>query len=219
MTWVVLALLGGIVALDAVSVAQTMVSRPLVAGVLAGWVVGDVVAGLQIGALLELFLLVAVPAGGGRMPEGGIAAVVAVAAAAAAPGPGGLALGVAGGLLWGEVAGRTQLRVRSWNGTHVPRPDSEPVRPQAVARSIVLGLGAEALRGVLVTGAGVAFVVLTVPRLAPAWPLEPGPTAALLLLGALVSVGVVLRGLGLEARTSLLFAVGLVVGVLAAWPL
>lgn len=219
MTWIVLALLGGVVALDAVSVAQTMLSRPLVAGVLAGFVVGDVVAGLQIGALLELFLLVAVPAGGGRMPEGGIASVVAVAAVAAAPGPGGLALGIAGGLLWGDVASRTQLRVRSWNGTHVPRPDLGRVRPRAVARSILLGLGAEALRGVVVTGAGVAFVALTVPYLAPAWPLDSATTAALLLLGGLVSVGVVLRGLGLEARTSLLFTVGLVVGVMAAWPL
>jgi PTS system mannose-specific IIC component len=218
-TWIVLALLGGVVALDAVSVAQTMLSRPLVAGVLAGFLVGEVEAGLQIGALLELFLLVAVPAGGGRMPEGGIAAVVAVAGAAAAPGPGGLALGVAGGLLWGEVASRTQLYVRSWNGTHVPRPDSGPVSPGAVARSILLGLGAEGVRGVVVTGAGVAFVALTVPRLAPAWPLDPGPTASLLLLGGLASVGVVLRGLGLEARTSLLFAVGLAAGVVAAWPL
>jgi hypothetical protein len=218
-SWIALALLGAVVALDAVSVAQAMISRPLVAGALAGILAGDVVTGLQVGALLELFLLVALPAGGGRMPEGGIAAIVAVAAAAAAPGAGGLALGVASGLLWGDIASRTQSRVRSWNGTHVPREESGPVRSPALSRSILLGIGAEAGRGFLVTGAGLLFVGLTVPRLAPVWPLDPEATGALLLLGGLVSIGVMLRGAGLDARASLLFAAGLAAGVVAAWPL
>lgn len=218
MTWVALVFLGGVVALDTVSVGQIMISRPLVAGVLAGLVMGESMVGLQVGVLLELFLLVAVPAGGGRMPEGGVAAIVAVAAAAVAPGPGGLALGVAGGLLWGEVASRTQSRVRSWNGTHVPLPENGAVDPEAVRRSIFLGIAAEAARGVAITGGGVLMVVLTVPRLAPAWPLDAATTAALLLLGGLVSVGVILRGRGLDTRASLLFAVGVAAGVMAAWP-
>ncbi|MEJ2541119.1 MAG: hypothetical protein P8188_14310, partial [Gemmatimonadota bacterium] len=142
---------------------------------------------------------------------------VAVVAAAAAPGAGGLALGVAGGLLWGDLSSRTQSRVRRWNGTHVPLPERGPVLPEAVRRSVALGLAAEALRGVVVTGVGVALAVLLTPWLAQAWPLEPTATAALLLLGGLVSVGVVLRGRGLDTRASVLFAAGIVAGMVAGW--
>lgn len=219
MTWLLLALLGGVVALDAVSLGQTMVSRPVVAGTLSGIVTGDVALGLQVGALLELFLLVAVPAGGGRMPEGGVAAVVAVAAATASPGPGGLAFGAALGLLWGELASRTQSVVRGWNGRHVPLPEDGPVLPSAVNRSIALGLGAEAVRGVAITGAGVLLAVVLARPLAAVWPLDLPVTAAFLLMGGLVSVGVVLRGRGLDARASLFFLAGVVAATAAAWPL
>ena len=144
MSGVLLALFGGVVAVDGVSAGQLMVSRPIVAGAIAGLLAGDAATGLQVGVLLELFLLVAVPAGGGRMPEWGVAAVVAVAAATASPGAGGLALGVAAGLLWGDVASRTQSGVRRWNGAHVPLPEDGPVAAAAVNRSILMGLGAEA---------------------------------------------------------------------------
>ncbi|MED5200176.1 MAG: hypothetical protein VYB51_10255 [Gemmatimonadota bacterium] len=41
-----LAILGGLLALDATSVGQFMISRPLVAGTLAGWWLGDPGVGL-----------------------------------------------------------------------------------------------------------------------------------------------------------------------------
>ena len=75
-----LALLGGLLALDATSVGQFMISRPLVAGTLAGWWLGDPAVGLEVGAILELFHLAGVPAGGSRVPESGPATVVAAAA-------------------------------------------------------------------------------------------------------------------------------------------
>jgi mannose/fructose/N-acetylgalactosamine-specific phosphotransferase system component IIC len=55
----VAALLGwGIVAgLDLVSVLQAMVSRPLVSGTVAGAIVGDPVAGVLVGMVLELYAL------------------------------------------------------------------------------------------------------------------------------------------------------------------
>ena len=40
---------GTLVALDLVSVPQAMIARPLVAGAVAGWLVGDVEAGLRVG--------------------------------------------------------------------------------------------------------------------------------------------------------------------------
>ena len=101
-----LALLGGLLALDGTSVGQFMVSRPLVAGTLAGWWLGDPVLGLEVGAILELFHLAGVPAGGAHVPESGPASVVAVAVAMSAGGPGGLALAVVAGLAFSECVWR-----------------------------------------------------------------------------------------------------------------
>jgi mannose/fructose/N-acetylgalactosamine-specific phosphotransferase system component IIC len=52
-----LVLWGAVVGLDLVSVPQAMLSRPLVAGTVAGWLAGDLEAGLRVGVLLELFAL------------------------------------------------------------------------------------------------------------------------------------------------------------------
>src|SRR5690606_15616708 len=76
-TTVWLLLLGGWMAVDGTSVGQIMVSRPLVAATLAGWVVGDPLAGLTAGVLLELFHLAVLPVGAARYPEGGPASVLA----------------------------------------------------------------------------------------------------------------------------------------------
>ncbi len=46
-------LLGGLLALDTTSVGQFMFSRPLVAGAITGWVLGDLSLGLTIGVVLE----------------------------------------------------------------------------------------------------------------------------------------------------------------------
>ena len=47
-------LLGGALALDATSVGQLMLSRPLVAGLLSGWLAGDARAGCLAGVILEI---------------------------------------------------------------------------------------------------------------------------------------------------------------------
>ncbi len=56
MNILLLSLLGGVLAVDGTSVGQFMVSRPLVAGVLAGWLLGDPMSGLWVGGILELLL-------------------------------------------------------------------------------------------------------------------------------------------------------------------
>ena len=74
-------LLGGLLALDTTSVGQFMFSRPLVAGAVTGWVLGDLSLGLTIGVVLETYMLVSFPSGGARFLDGTTATVVAVAAA------------------------------------------------------------------------------------------------------------------------------------------
>src|SRR5436190_22026251 len=80
-----LLLWGTLVGLDLVSVPQAMISRPLVAGTVAGWLAGDVQAGLRIGVLFELFALDVLPVGAVRYPDYGPATIAAVALGIGAP--------------------------------------------------------------------------------------------------------------------------------------
>ena len=94
-----LTLLGGLLALDGTSFGQFMFSRPLVAGVLTGWIMGDPVTGLLIGGLLEVYFISIFPVGGAEFPEGGPPTLVAVATGVAVSGPAGIAFGALLGFL------------------------------------------------------------------------------------------------------------------------
>ena len=52
---------GVVVALDLVTGPQVMVARPLVAASVAGWIMGDVIAGVTVGSVLELCALEIMP--------------------------------------------------------------------------------------------------------------------------------------------------------------
>lgn len=58
-----IALAGGIIGLDRTAVGQFMISQPIVAGPLTGWLLGDTAAGMVIGAVLELVWLLDMPVG------------------------------------------------------------------------------------------------------------------------------------------------------------
>lgn len=88
---------GTLVGLDLVSVPQAMIARPLVAGTVAGWIVGDLQAGIRVGLLLELFALDVLPVGASRYPDYG-PATVGAAAFASTSGSWETALGVAVGI-------------------------------------------------------------------------------------------------------------------------
>jgi PTS system mannose-specific IIC component len=84
---------GTIVAVDLVTVPQGLLSRPLVAATVAGAMAGDPLAGLMVGAVLELYALEVLPIGASRYPDYGPASVAAGATAALVPPT---SLGVAG---------------------------------------------------------------------------------------------------------------------------
>src|SRR2546427_5555039 len=67
-----------------------MIARPIVAGPIAGAMLGDLGAGLQLGVLFELFQYDVMPMGASRYPEYGPATVTAVSTAHAAAGTLGL---------------------------------------------------------------------------------------------------------------------------------
>lgn len=212
-----LSLLGGLLALDGTSVGQFMVSRPLVAGFLTGLAAGDPALGFAVGALLEVYLLVEFPVGGARFPEGATATVIAVSTAIAAPGPGGLALGVAVGLVWGQLGGFSVSALRIANGRLAPDPAGEVTTPARVEGAHLASLGLDLLRGTLVTLTGLLVGRVVVEALADSWPLDQGTTRGLLLLGGVVSLGILLRSYGGFARRAGLFFAGLAVGALGGW--
>ncbi len=61
-------LLGGISALDAAPVAQTLLSQPLVTATLLGWVWGDLRVALEVGIVLQILAASTLPVGA-RTPE------------------------------------------------------------------------------------------------------------------------------------------------------
>ena len=146
-----LAFLGGLLALDATSVGQFMVSRPLVAGALAGWWLGDSAVGLEIGAMLELFHLAGVPAGGTRVPESGPASVVAVAVSISAGGLAGLALGLVAGLAVSEIGAMTVGVQRHMATVLFGRMESGSVTASKLTAAHLSSVLLDFVRGVVVT--------------------------------------------------------------------
>jgi PTS system mannose-specific IIC component len=77
-----IALVGGLIGLDQTAVGQFMISQPIVAGPLTGWLLGDPVSGLIIGAVLELLWVLDMPIGSFVPADATISAVSATAIAA-----------------------------------------------------------------------------------------------------------------------------------------
>ncbi len=212
-----LAFLGGLLALDATSVGQFMVSRPLVAGTLAGWWLGDPVLGLEIGAILELFHLAGVPAGGSRVPESGPASAVAVGVGISAGGPAGLALGLVAGLVVSEVGGITIGLQRHLVSRLVGRIEAGSVTAPKLTAVHLSSMLLDFARGVVVTAVGLAVGGWLAGLLVSRWPLAYEVTLALVLVGASVHLGALLRGFGAWRSRRVVFLVGLGAGIIGAY--
>lgn len=207
------ALLGAVVGLDGTSLGQFMVSRPFVAATLAGALVGSPLEGAAVGAILELFQLSVIPAGGARFPESGPAAVAAAATAAVAGGgPPGVAAGAALGLVWLALGGVSVTYLRLLNSRRVPDPTAEPVSPRRVARAHLAALGVDAARGALLALAGAAVGVILAPPFAAWWPLDGAMTSGMLVAAGAAPLGVLVRTFGGWQRWRRLFLAGLLAG-------
>jgi mannose/fructose/N-acetylgalactosamine-specific phosphotransferase system component IIC len=211
-----LSLLGGLLALDGTAVGQFMFSRPLVAGVLVGWLVGDPPAGIAVGTILELYLLVSFPTGGSRFPEGATATVVAVAATVVTDAPGALPLAVALGLVWGQLAGLSVTWMRRLNSHIVPEPGTGHPGPRRVWTAHLGAVLIDFARGSAVTLLGVVVGRAIVSGMHGPWALSPSDTVGLLLVGGAASVGILLRDVGGFRRRKTLFVTGLALGILGA---
>jgi PTS system mannose-specific IIC component len=139
-----------------------MMSRPLVAGTVAGWLLGDVHTGLRIGALFELFALDVLPVGAVRYPDYGPATIAAVALAAGSPWQLGLGLSTAMGLVLALLGGWSLQLVRRLNARAIQRRAAALAAGEsgAIRRLQYGGLLRDAARGFLLTLAGLAVAML-----------------------------------------------------------
>jgi mannose/fructose/N-acetylgalactosamine-specific phosphotransferase system component IIC len=154
-----LLLWGTLVGLDLVSVPQAMISRPLIAGTVAGWLAGDVEAGLRIGVLFELFALDVLPVGAVRYPDYGPATIGAVALGTGAPWELGLGVSAALGLLLAVLGGWSLQLVRRWNARAIQRRAAALAAGESSAIRWLqyAGLLRDALRGFILTLLGLVL--------------------------------------------------------------
>jgi mannose/fructose/N-acetylgalactosamine-specific phosphotransferase system component IIC len=154
-TWFALTMLGGIVALDASAFGQLMLSRPLVAGALAGLIVGMPLEGALVGAMLEALSLSILPVGAAKYPETGTAAVSAVGTlglAEVGAAPSTLLLILVYGLLWQRVAGATVIGGRYMNERLVRAGRSSTTRmDQLIELRHLESMALDVMRGILIT--------------------------------------------------------------------
>lgn len=218
MTWISVALLGGIAGVDATSVGQFMVSRPFVAATLAGLVAGRPTEGAMLGAVLELFALVILPVGAARYPESGTAAVAGTGAYLATTpvmSPAVMLIAVLFALLWERVGGLTVVLGRRFNEEYVALAPLDSRRPDRdLERRHLVAIGVDFVRAALVTVCGWLLGILALQSIAQLWSMSSSVAPAILSIGLSCMVGAALPLFGgLRARKVALL-IGVVCGSL-----
>ncbi len=172
------ALVGGICYLDRTAAFQIMLHRPLPVASIVGAIFGDLYAGAQVGAVLELLYIVRLPVGASIPPDDTGAAVFGGAAAAIASSSIGLDGGSFTSILLlsvpcAELGKFADRFVRRVNGRiarltvdSVERGDSEAVRHGLLAGLLLFGVTG-VLLSLLFAGLGVSLSEYLLPRFGP----------------------------------------------------
>jgi PTS system mannose-specific IIC component len=211
---------GTLVGIDLVSLPQMMIARPLVAGTIAGAILGDIPTGLKLGVIFELLQYDILPVGAVRYPEYGPATVAAVATAHASAGVLGLGLGALVGLVTGLIGGITINVLRRVNSriVHAAAAALESGDPRALVHVHVGGLLRDAARAAIVTATGLFLAWLARPLLAGALTTRGATLLAVAAIAAALAAGAAgtLRLVGRGPNLAW-FAAGLGGGLLVAW--
>ena len=220
-----LLLWGTIVGLDVVTVPQSMVSRPLVAGAITGILVGlvqphlfqipPVITGLLVGAVLELYALDVLPVGASRYPDYGPATVAATYAALGWRPEVGLGPSVGIGLLIAVLGGWAMQAVRRANAAAIQR---RAAALSAGESDAIRALQWGGIRRDIVRSAGVTLTGLMLAEVV--WPLLPPGSENFKWLtvvavggGIAAALGGAIRSAGRTRRVTWVIA-GLCVGIL-----
>jgi PTS system mannose-specific IIC component len=152
---------GVLAGLDLVTFPQALLNRPLVAGAGTGVLLGDPVAGLSVGAVLELFALDVLPVGASRYPDYGAGVVGAVLLAHNRPVGEVLGFAALFALLMAVAGGWSLQWVRQVNGSRVQAAAAGLAAGDAsvIAGLQVKGVLSDLLRSFILVLAAVVFAL------------------------------------------------------------
>lgn len=180
MAWriLIMAVLGGLCYLDRTAAFQLMLHRPLVVATLTGAVFGNLAAGAQVGAVLELLYIARLPVGASIPPDDTGAALFGGAAAATGASSIGLDPGSYCAILLlsvacAEIGKFADRSIRRINGriAHLTLESVDRGDAAAVENGLLAGLTLFALAGVaiaaLFAGLGVATSLHLLSRFGP----------------------------------------------------
>ena len=216
-TWILAVLGGGLLGMDAVSWPQVMVSRPLVSATVGGWLLGNPVAGMLVGGVLEVYALRHPPFGAAKYPDTGPAGLVAGASFAAS---GGAAMGaflfsvaIGWGLGW---VGTVTVQVRRRLNERIMSPVRElAADPTLLEHRHRVAIWLDGLRGAILVAAFLVPSVLVVTLVVGTGPSTLGRYAvAALVLGLAGSAGAAGRSSAFGVRGWPLLLVGAGLGLL-----
>ncbi len=213
-----IALLGALLGLDVVTFPQAMISRPIVAATVAGAFIGHPMAGLTIGAVLELMALGMLPFGASKYPEWGSASVVGGALYASHTGDsaGALAASVLAGLVTAVASGWSMVRLRRLNALRAAtdRAALDAGSSSAIVGIQIFGLTADFIRGGAVTLVAMLVFRPLVSAIVTRWVANPVFSRSVVVtVGAAVAAGAIWKIFHSIRLARVLFLVGLVVGM------
>lgn len=167
---ILICIIGGLVALDNTEAFQTMFSQPLFVGPLIGLVLGDIPGGLKTGILFQLIYFWVMPIGTATFPEPGTVSVAGctgyIILARLFPDRTNLILFllVLFVLLFSLFSGWTLIKQRQLNSRLLPKADfyAERVQLKGLNFLFLMALGGSFLRGFVVSGLGIFFIIILV---------------------------------------------------------
>jgi PTS system mannose-specific IIC component len=211
--------------LDRTAALQIMISRPIVAAPLTGWLLGEPLVGLQVGALLELLWLGRLPVGAAIPPDDTQVAVastlltITMGESLALSGLPLLLLCTLVAMPLGKIGQLAERLARNWNGRLLIAAETalEEGDLAAAERSHLWGLAHFALASLASFAVIVLAGTLTLYALAP---LLAGPVDAaagsLRLTFPLVGIAIILGSLNVK-RARTLFGASFATVLLLLW--
>lgn len=212
--FLLLSLWGGLVAVDGTGLGQFMLSRPLIAATVAGWMAGDAAAGAAIGLVLETFQLSVLPVGAARYPEAGPPAVVAGSLFALSDQLASTMLGaLVVFLAWERLSGRSVQLLRQLNVRVMSASDGAALQPDELERKHLTAIGIDFVRGMVLVAAGIPVLALAIHASGSAWQLDERFARGLV---SAVAVGLIAGSARSFGGRSGQFAAGVAGGLLLA---
>lgn len=216
MNWVVAWVVGGVLGLDGTSFPQAMLSRPIVAGTIAGAIAGDPAQGVMIGAVLEAFYLAILPIGAARYPEAGTATAAATFAWAWAQPVDptlGLLLIIAFALAWERITGGSVTLQRHINNAILSARGGAQSASGVEGRHL-LAMAVDFARGGTVTLAGIVAGMIWLRAMEPMSALDNATAIGVVIAAAAGTAAATMRVFGGFGARWRYFIAGLAVGAL-----